>query len=514
MQEQTKEKLNALKNAVRGVTSRANKYISNPIALVFIVALAVAFIYTVGLGLATGGESFRSFLYTDSTDYFMDFFNSMHDACFDDLYTARYVIYPPFIEIFFRTITSFVSGGKDMSAAELRSNQTAVIIFVFVMATSLIVLSLIVFRSKKGTALEKLAFTLLMFCSLPVISLIDRGNIVIVSAAFAAVFVKYRASKNAILREIAYISLAVSAAIKLYPILLIFVLVKDKNRWGLLRSAVYAFLLFFLPFFYFGNFGENLSAYMRNVLGWSSISTGQALTSIGEAVSFGANNVFTDLGEKISSFGAQILSEVSTGEIISVSGEIDELYGTLTYTGTFQIFAAFLSGNYSTLNGCSAIATVIIVAMVISGFTLKDWRCVLVWSILSIAIFRTSYTYSICFLIFPCVLFLNDAKFKNPVHWLYMIAFFFVFACFSSETTYWNISLKGYSLRLGEFMARIGFLALTVLLIWEALSQILVGIYMNAMLFINDRPAFIEKVKNIGVVKFVLSFRKKEEKKR
>jgi len=510
VQQKTKERLNSIKSGVAEFSVRSKKYVSSPIALAVMVALIIALIYTLGLALATGGESLRSFLFGDANDYFMDFFNSMHDASFDDLYTVRHVIYPPFIEIFFRTITAFVPGGKDMSGMELRSNQTAVIIFVLIFAISLVILGVIIFLSKKGSPLEKLIFTVLIFFSLPVISIIDRGNIVVAAVAFAAVFVRYRNNKSAVVREIAYISLALASAIKLYPALLILLLLKDKNWWGLFRTAIYIFLLFFLPFFYFGNVSENLSAYMSNVLGWSSITAGEAVSAVGDTVFGNTENFVSLLGAKISTFGTRLLAEeVTTGEVISVSGQIDELYGTMTYTSTFQIFVAFLTGNYSALEGCKAIANVLIIAMFVAGLTLKDWRTMLVWSLLSIVMFKTSYTYSLCFIILPFTLFLNEAKTKNPVHWLYAVGFFFIFACFSTETTYWNIGLKGYSLRLGEFMSRIGILIITVLLIWEAFSRIIARIYMIIMLFITDRPAFKEKIKNLKAVKFVLSLRKR-----
>jgi len=492
------------------MATRAGKHVSSPISLAFMAALAIALICSIFLALSTGGESLRSFLFGDSNDYFMDFFNSMHDACSDDLYTVSHVIYPPFIEIFFRTVTNIISGGTEMSGFELRSNQAAEIIFVLVFSVSLVILGIIVFKSKKGAPLEKLIFTLLIFCSLPVISIIDRGNIIVAAVAFAAIFIEYRNSKNAFLRELSYISLAVAAAIKLYPALLIVVLLKDKNWWGLLRSCIYIFLLFFLPFFYFGNVSENISAYMNNVLGWSSITTGEVVSSVGDALFNGADNFVSSFGAKLTSFGASLFDEeITKGELMSVSGEIEELYGTLTYTSTFQIFAALLTGNYSTLSGCKAIANVVIIAAMISGITLKDWRCLLTWSLLSITIFSTSYTYSLCFLILPCALFLNDASWKNPVHWMYAAGFFLVFACFSTETTYWNVGLTGYSIRLGEFMARLGTLLITVLLIWEALSKILASLYMAIMLFINDRPAFMEKIKNIKIVKFFLSLKKR-----
>lgn len=508
MQEKTKEKLNTVKLTAIKVKSNVQKHISNPISIAFIAAMLIAFLSSLSLAITTEGESLRSFLFADSTNYFMDFFNSVHYACYDGLYISYGVIYPPFIEIFFRIIAHLIPDGTSMNGTELRSSQVGMIIFMIVFSLNLMILGIIIFKSKKGSPVEKLLFTLLIFFSLPIISLIDRGNIIIAAISAAAIFVRYRNSANPFYREIAYVALAVATAIKLYPALLIFVLVRDKNGWGFLRTGIYMVILFFVPFFYFGNVIENIKAYINNVLGWSNVFTGEVISDVGVLLSGGAaNNPISDFGAKITSYGVKSFAEVANDELVSPTGWIQWPSGTLTYTSTFQIMAAALFNNYNALAGSTAISNVIIVSMIISGFILKDWRCVLTWSILSVAMFTTSYTYSLCFLILPCVLFLNDSNFKNPVHWIYAVGFFLVLACFSTETTYLNLAFKGYSLRLGELLARIGLLILSVLLIWQALSRVLAVLYMAIMLFINDRPAFIEKVKNIKIVKFIISKR-------
>lgn len=515
MQEKTKEKLNTVKLTAIKVHAKVQKHISNPVSVVFIAAMFVAFLSSLSLAITTEGESLRSFLFADSTNYFMDFFNSVHYACYDGLYTSYGVIYPPFVEIFFRIIAHLIPEGTSMNGTELRSSQVGMIIFMLVFSLNLMILGIIVFKSKKGSPVEKLLFTLLVFFSLPVISLIDRGNIIIAAISAAAIFVRYRNSENPFYREIAYVALAVATAIKLYPAFLIFVLVRDKNWWGFLRTGIYMVILFFIPFFYFGNVTENVKAYINNVLGWSNVFTGEVISDVGVLLSGGVvNNPISEFGAKITSYGinsfadsaaATSFASVANDELVSPTGWIQWPNGTLTYTSTFQIMAAALFNNYNALAGSTAIANVIIVSMIISGFVLKDWRCVLIWSILSVAMFTTSYTYSLCFLILPCVLFLNDSNFKNPAHWIYAVGFFLVLACFSTETTYLNLAFKGYSLRLGELLARIGLLVLSILLIWQALSRVLAVLYMAIMLFINDRPKFIEKVKNIKIIKFIIS---------
>ncbi len=200
------------------------KYISNPITLVFFVVLAVLLVRSLILAVSTDGESLSSWLFQDANDYFMDFFNSMMDANRDDLYTEAWVIYPPFIEIFFRLITSAVPDGASLTATQLRSYQSAIIIFVLIFAVCFTVLGVIYFKNKKGTSLEKLFFILMMFVSLPFLSIIDRGNIIIVAVTFSALFLTLYKSEKAVYREIAYICLAIAAAIKLYPAALILIL--------------------------------------------------------------------------------------------------------------------------------------------------------------------------------------------------------------------------------------------------------------------------------------------------
>ncbi len=246
-----------------------------------------------------------------------------------------------------------------------------------------------------------------------------------------------------------------------------------------MRFALYCLLLFFVPFLYFGNVTENIQAYFRNVFGWSESVSASASAD-------GLAGVVSAVKERIAR-----LSDFE--EIYSISKQVDSIDGTLSYSGTLQILVAFISGDYATLEGCQALSNVILVFAFISGFFVKDWKGITLWTLMSLTMFSGTYTYSLCFMAMPCIRFLNSANAKNPLHWIYMLCFIGIFGVFSTESAYWNCGLTAYSIRLGEFMARLSILVMTLLLIWEGLYNIITILYTNIMLYINDRQAFKEK---------------------
>lgn len=481
--------LRAAKRTFNSIASVAGKYVSNPVALVFFILLIVLFVHSMILAVASDGESLKSWLFQDAGDYFMDFFNTMMYANREDLYTNYWIIYPPFIEIFFCLITRAVPDGASLTSFELRSYQSAIIIFVLVFAVCFTVLGVVFYKLKKGTPFEKTVFVVVMFLSLPFFSVIDRGNIIVMAVVFSALFLMLYRSENAFHREISYICIAVATAIKLYPFLLVLVLLKEKNFTGFLRSCIYSAILFFLPFLYFGNVSENIRAYFRNVFGWSAQQTSEAPESFFTALSCDFKHTAEAVKNRVAA-----LSDFE--EIVSISSKVEEIDGTLSYTGTLQILVAFVSGDYATLEGCKALGNVILIAAFVSGFFLKDWRNVAVWSLVSLTISSGTYTYSLCFMAMPCLLFLNQANFKNPLHWAYMLCFVGMFGVFSTEFTYWNCGLTGYSIRLGEFMSRLSVLVMTILLIWEGLSNAVFKLYRIIMMVLRDKELFKQKVKD------------------
>ena len=70
----------------------------------------------------------------------------------------------------------------------------------------------------------------------------ERANSIIVAFIGMLFFLALKESKNRVLKEIGIISLAVASAIKIYPVVLFVLLLKEKKYKELLRGVVYCLL--------------------------------------------------------------------------------------------------------------------------------------------------------------------------------------------------------------------------------------------------------------------------------
>ncbi|MFR1477072.1 MAG: glycosyltransferase 87 family protein [Hydrogeniiclostridium mannosilyticum] len=82
----------------------------------------------------------------------------------------------------------------------------------------------------KGTTSEKVLFSCSVLFSGPMFFLLERGNILIAVFAFSLVFLALYDSEKFSHRLIAYICLAVAAAIKLYPAVLGFLVLYKRYK--------------------------------------------------------------------------------------------------------------------------------------------------------------------------------------------------------------------------------------------------------------------------------------------
>lgn len=78
----------------------------------------------------------------------------------------------------------------------------------------------------------------------------ERGNIVIYSFICSMMFVFFQNSKNKYMREIALMSLAFAAGLKIYPAFL-GCLLYNKEYKRAIRTVIYGIIMFIVPFFAF-----------------------------------------------------------------------------------------------------------------------------------------------------------------------------------------------------------------------------------------------------------------------
>ena len=121
----------------------------------------------------------------------------------------------------------------------------AIVLFFLVCITAIVLLA-----SKLGRfgPIPSLKLSLIICCSSPFVYAIMRGNTIYFALIFVLLFLLYYDSDKPVLREIAYISLAIAGAIKIYPLFFGVFLLKKKRFFPVARVAVYFTILFFISF--------------------------------------------------------------------------------------------------------------------------------------------------------------------------------------------------------------------------------------------------------------------------
>ncbi len=193
----------------------------------------------------------------DRTDTFMDFYNSIYDTMYGPY--EHEVIYPPLCCLVFKVFGSLlpkstyvkpwverggfrIRGFQEIQFALLLFIAFFVILFVGSMQKPL---------NKRGY-LEKVIITLSLFLSTPVLYSLERGNIIIYSFVFLLIHFACYDDERSWMRELGYIFLALSAAIKLYPAIFGLLLIRDKKIKEAIRTIIYGVAFAVVPFVFFG----------------------------------------------------------------------------------------------------------------------------------------------------------------------------------------------------------------------------------------------------------------------
>ncbi|MBE6706627.1 MAG: DUF2029 domain-containing protein [Ruminococcaceae bacterium] len=196
--------------------------------------------------------------------------------------------------------------GMDLTPNELTAKMwlhpefwVAYLLFFFICTSAIILLVIYEFKLQPVPAL-KAAF-IVTVCG-PLAYAITRGNIIFFALIFLLLFIVLHKSKNAFLREIGYVCLAISGLIKIYPLFFGVLLLGKKKIWASIRVAIYTVVLFILPFlFYKGGWEElrgllvNLNSFASSeapLLNGANISLAALLFKLFAALSIPTDSVF------------------------------------------------------------------------------------------------------------------------------------------------------------------------------------------------------------------------------
>lgn len=221
----------------------------------FIISSFLAFLITI---LVFRGSLINSIFFKDSSDTYMDFYNSVYDAANKRPYENR-VIYPPICNLIYYICSRFVSPKRFQGVYhfpggnEIRNDQGINIAFFLYNGFIFLILfiSLSAFFRNKCRKVRAL-IVISTLCSLPFLYAFERGNIILMSFAFLMFYLATYNSKNKYIREMGLISLAIGGVIKIYPVIYGVLLLQDKRFKEAIRTIIYGIIVFFAPFLFFG----------------------------------------------------------------------------------------------------------------------------------------------------------------------------------------------------------------------------------------------------------------------
>ena len=254
-------------------------------AILFCLICAIGLSAVVGSFVLSNADMWSRFFWFNTGEYEqfwyadtgMDFLHSIEYMKGNNPYQQWGTIYPPLANLFFKVLFHTVPDvekqyWKDdfMSSIWLRRSDndlrvwmpTLLLYVLFFILVSLMTHMIIADYYKKRNHVV-LAFSTMF--SYGYIFAVERGNIILLSMATALFFMLYKDSPRAWVRELALLSLAVSANLKLYPAVYGVMLLYNKRWKEAIRAIIYGVLLFVLPCLIFNNGLGNIRCFIDNV---------------------------------------------------------------------------------------------------------------------------------------------------------------------------------------------------------------------------------------------------------
>lgn len=376
-------------------------------------------------GLVTRGRSFYNLFIPDRINFFMDFYNVLHSMLYGP-YSYGF-IYPPLPLMLYRFMLRFIPYDfVERGAFYIRAVQAGQIVFLFYMLITLFAFFMIILEVKKGIKLEKYAFIFIMLFSAPFLFQFERANIIFVAMLFLMIFVFFKNSKNRLVREIALISLAISAGIKLYPVVFGLLLLKEKNFNEFFRITLYCLALFILPFFFVGGINQ-LPIFFKNLL-----------------------------------FTSDYAIRWGLGYSVNMQNTVRIIFGFLgDFSGSSILVGKFLS------------VIVLFLGLVAALISNSKWKTVTILTLLMILVPTISFEYALIYLIIPIILFLDKDK-KEKLDFIYLACFILLLIPFPfGQVKFINKGLGNPLLPLtyGVLIQNIVLIIMTASLIVESLKR-------------------------------------------
>lgn len=389
----------------------------------FAVILIFYEVLYVFITIITHGNFLNTYFVPDSHDTFMDYFNMLANMQYDTPY-INYSNYPAMCFLFWKILYCIIPKTDTLvDGFFLRNYMPAQLGYILVMGTVLILLWEIFKSFHNGGNFENILLSAGLLLSGPIIFTFERGNIISIAFLFLMIFIRFYDSDKNHLRILAYISLALSASLKLYPAFFGILVLQKKRFKEAILLIILGILFFLLPFFAFDGMQS-----LKDMLHGMFLATSQQLS-----LGLGSNYSFSNL--------------------VNIIGLLCNIN-----TNTFSLFTRIFP---------------IVFCMLSFIFVSKQWQKIYTLSLACVWIPKVSYPYLLILFILPFLFYLKEEKNnKSYLNYFYGILFIIIILPMSLPAIE-SFNTYVYPLTLSVLIINVAIFLLSTLIIVETIFAIL-----------------------------------------
>lgn len=210
------------------------------------------------LGMLLGDRGvFLSTFWADRYDAFMDLYNPMYSMQngsipLHDFYNENTGGYPPLARFILWAIGNTLPRNLIEAGAKECRIQSVMLFVLIVIGLLMAVFAIISIMKCR----HKWLIYLCIVFSAPMVYAIERGNLLLIAFVLALFFTAEFESESKLKRDAAYLALALSAGIKVYPAVYGFLLVSKRKWKEAFQLACVGLSVFLFPFLFTGGFGS------------------------------------------------------------------------------------------------------------------------------------------------------------------------------------------------------------------------------------------------------------------
>ena len=172
--------------------------------------------------------------------------------------------YPP-ITYMLSYIFSRIVNYEETAYTQTYCQTRFLIIFVLALVILIVLLYTLILYYLNGNIAYRLATALLIVSSGIMLFTLERCNIILLAEIFILFYLFNYNNENNIYKELALMSLAIAASIKITPAILGVLLLYKRQFKEAFRSMIYGLCAFFLPFLFFKGGFSNISLMIEHM---------------------------------------------------------------------------------------------------------------------------------------------------------------------------------------------------------------------------------------------------------